>query len=94
MEIVAEYASRAHARMDEREMEKMFPGPWNRVPWAGTGIEHFAGFGFAVVTEDPITAGAEFGEIIDPYVKGAHEGFNGFARTRWLDDEDAVLLKR
>lgn len=59
---------------------------------AGKGIKALPMLLIALLTGDPLEAGAQTGNLIDPPVGRARRGLNGFARQRWLDDEDAALL--
>lgn len=92
MEPITHYKDRAHARTDERVPEEEMPGPWNKVPWSGKGKAAILPLLLAVALGDPMEAGIEFGNAIDPSVKQARRGFNRFGRSRWLDDEDGALL--
>jgi hypothetical protein len=92
MQIVTEYDDRWNARADERVLEEEMPGPWNKTPWAGKGKAALLPLLIAILTGDAFAAGEEFGNAIDPSVQDAGDGFNKFARTRWLDDEDAAIL--
>jgi hypothetical protein len=71
MDIVTIYDDRKHARLDERLLELEDPGPYNRVPWAGKGKEALPKLGLAIVTVDPMEAGIQFGNAIDPTVQDA-----------------------
>jgi hypothetical protein len=48
---------------------------------------------FAVISLDPILAGEQLGEHIDPYVERANRDLTNHRINRWLGEEDEYTTR-